>query len=461
MNMKIVASLGFSPFLRILKEKGRWFVVVKSFHGWFGKNCWFNYFFGYYFFGGGMIQKTVEGDVSNPRVNFFSISIFLFFLIFGWKVKYFDLSVFVPFILLPFVVRRASISFPFFLFFLLLSILFVYQLSVQVFNDSFDVEPLGRILRSIFVVFIVGVFCSSMDCRDLIKVLRILIVVIVMHAVFIIVTAFSLPLAELASSLSGNERFRWMRSSGLLAGFDIAGFITIIGILLLTSRASFFSDGMGKFMGVVILFFAACFASRVTMMFAGILFFLYVGRLVFFGKLGGGAKISILFASVFLCYFAFTWFLKVLDVTFSLGVVDVSSAEVEVITSIFSAQREGGFLWAHMFFLPDNLFGVFFGVGSEPGNSDVGYVREIFRYGVVGLVFVIVTHLLFLLFCFSGKRKFFSSLEFKLAFVLLLFILVLTFKNNYLLVRGVFPCFVLISYCLGCLFKRSAGFGRV
>lgn len=408
-----------------------------------------------------MIQKTVGGDVIGSKINFFLTFIFLFFLIFGWKIKYFDLAVFIPFMLLPFVVKRVSVSFSFCVFFLLLSVLFVYQMAVQVFNDSFDVEPLGRILRSLFVVFIIGFFCSPLDCSDLIKVLRVLIVVIMVHAIFIIITAFSLPLAELTSNLSGNERFRWMRSSGLLAGFDIAGFITVVGIMLLTSRVSFFSDGIGKFFGVVVLFLAACLASRVTMMLAGILFFLYIGRLVFFGNMGRGSKAFVLFVAMFLCYFVFTWFLKVLDVTFSLGLVDVSSSEVEVITSIFSAQKEGDFLWAYMFFLPDDLLGVFFGVGSEPGNSDVGYVREIFRYGVVGLLFVIVAHLLFLLFCFSSKRKYFSSLEFKLAFVFLLFILVLTFKNNYLLVRGVFPCFVLVSYCLGGFFKRSVEFGRV
>lgn len=408
-----------------------------------------------------MIQKTMEGEVSSSKVNFFLTFIFLFFLIFGWKVKYFDLAVFVPFMLLPFVVKRVSVSFSFFVFFLLLSVLFVYQMSVQVFNNSFDVEPVGRILRSLFVVFIIGFFCSPLDCHDLIKVLRVLIIVIVAHAVFIIITAFSLPLAELISNLSGNERFRWMRSSGLLAGFDIAGFITVVGILLLTSRLSFFSDGIGKFLGVVVLFLSACLASRVTMMLAGILFFLYIGRLVFFGNMGRGSKAFVLFVAVLLCYFVFTWFLKVLDVTFSLGFVDVSSSEVEVITSIFSAQKEEDFLWAYMFFLPDSLLGVFLGVGSEPGNSDVGYVREIFRYGLVGLFFVIVAHLLFLLFCFSSKRKYSSSLEFKLAFIFLFFILVLTFKNNYLLVRGIFPCFVLVSYCLGGYFKRSVKLGRV
>lgn len=62
-----------------------------------------------------------------------------------------------------------------------------------------------------------------------------LMFVLSFHSILIPIGFFSSSVNNFYSIVSGNENIKDYRSSGMLAGFDIAGFLSIIGLLMLQS----------------------------------------------------------------------------------------------------------------------------------------------------------------------------------------------------------------------------------
>ena len=382
---------------------------------------------------------------------------FLFFSIFGFKIGVLDLSLAIPAALLPFMVtRNAKIPLPFMLIFYALIMLMAYQVTVQIATQNIDIESSGRIMRAAISSIIIGVFLSGMHKDNAIEILKMLTLAIALHGIFIIISALHQPTNELLSILGGNDRVRPLRSSGVLAGYDMAGLISIFGILLLTAPINILKNEIYRFSTMAILILAALFTSRVSMAICLIIFSFFLAKFISKSKSHLAIKIVLIALSLLVVFQSFKWLAVIIEITFSLGIIDVSRETVDLVTSRFAAHTGDDLLWGNMFFLPNDPINIIFGVGIEPGNSDVGYIREIFRYGVVGLILAIAIHLIFIGLCYKNNIGI-SRLNF-FAYAPIVLMLLLTLKNNYILVRTAFPVFIIVTYCYGVIYGKRREF---
>lgn len=372
---------------------------------------------------------------------------FMFFSVFGFKVGLLDLSLAIPAALLPLIIKsNPKIPRPFFFISISLAFLLTYQIAVQLLNNNIDFESPGRVARALISATMLGLFFSRVHRENAEEALKLLLLTIVVHAFLIILGALHQPTNELLSMLGGNERSRHLRSSGLFAGFDIAGFSLILGILLLIAPLNLLDNFFHRFLTLIILLAGSAFTSRVSMAICLILFFVFLITFILNSRSRFAVRATVFAISFPIVLLLAYWFAVVMEITFSLGILEVSQEEVEFVTSKFAAHTSEELLWASMFFLPESPINVLFGIGVEPGNSDVGYVREIFRYGLIGLILSVTIHFLFIFLCYRKSSRFYFF-----GYLPLIVILFLTLKNNYILVRGAFPAFMIITYCYGLL----------
>ena len=269
------------------------------------------------------------------------------------------------------------------------------------------------------------------------------------HSILVLIGSFSPSVNNFYSIVSGNENIKDYRSSGILAGFDIAGFMSIIGLLMMLFDVAELKSKVVEVVSSVIFFCSCYFASRVSVAIAAIVFLFY------FLKVIRNSSIPLKFRLIlFLVLFSILFYvayeaLVVLETTMSLGVISVSDDVAADIAMRSATQDSEKFLWEDMYFLPESVSEVFFGTGEETLNSDVGYVKEIFRYGFLGLALALLTHILFLRNIFRVAGLVDYSKRHKLLIKTIFFLmLLLTLKNSYIFVRGVFPVFLILSASL-------------
>jgi len=383
--------------------------------------------------------------IRSPLFSNVMCFIFVLFFLFGTKIAYLDLSIIVPpffFLLVSRDLFKANKHVLLVAF--LIVILMLYQTTLQLAFQTFDLDSLLRLFRAAIVCILGAVIVGSLPFSSS-QLLMSIFYSLLFQAVLIDVAACIEPLNNLLSFLSGNDRVMPFRASGLLAGFDIAGLFCVIGSLMLTLRIY-----RPKYDLMLLIFFTifglgSFFTSRVSMVLFVLVFIsanflmLLNYKVNFFYKLFIFTVLSLLIIWITLKYMV-----PIITTTFSLGVVDVDDDLLLEIVSRFSTQPNDHFLWSDMFFLPDSVFGFVFGVGTDAPTSDVGYIKDIFRYGLVGVVYSFAIYFyIYGLAC--GKLKLYR-INYYLSFLTVIFTLafLLTLKNNYFYTRGIFPFIVLI-----------------
>src|SRR5450830_59045 len=385
--------------------------------------------------------------------------IFCVFLMFGPKIGMFDLSVAVSAFLLTFMLGSdIGLTKNFAWASLLLVALLSYQVIVQILNQNIQFEPLGRLLRALLTTVIIGLVVSGGRGDVSGKLIRGVLYALLAHSVLVNAAALYFPLNLLCSAISGNTRIQELRASGLFAGFDIAGYAALIGMAIILFKVAGIKRQLFEFV-MLLIFMATCFfTSRVSLALGGIMLVVYVLKFIRNSNLSiyyrAAALLVFSVVGVIVAYKGF----ELMDVTFSLGVLDIDQEVRDDIVSRHAAQDPDSFLWADMFFLPNSFAQTIFGVGSDAVESDVGYVNEIFRYGVVGLIATVVFHLRFATRDLQMKkiRHFRRPVE-KLSLFILVTIVSLTFKYNYLLVRVIYPVFLIVAGVAGLHLKSVGG----
>jgi hypothetical protein len=376
--------------------------------------------------------------------------IYIFFIVLGPKFGFVDLSLIVPACLFPFLFKLKTFA-PrgFLIFALMILILLCYQFVVQIFNQNFDFDALGRLIRAFLMVFLTGLLFSAKFESSWDYCIRVFVCVVAVHSLIIIAGAVFPSVGQVTSIMLETDRQRAFRSPGLMAGYDIAGMLTIFGLLLVVSLRGVFRSKLLVYLLVATFLSACAFASRVSLALALLICIVWVIRLVFERNTSILVKTPAVLASVAALLFAAYYLLLVLSVTFSINLVAHGTDATSSVVSRFATQDSSTFLWSKMFFLPDTSASLIFGTGSEPGTSDVGYVREIFRYGIVGLLFAVLAHILFLL---QGRANYRHDSQREGAFFVVtccfLLMLIFSLKNNYIFVRGIFPAFLLVTGAL-------------
>ncbi len=372
--------------------------------------------------------------------------VLIFSLIFAPKIGLVDLSIvisgFCLVLLAPFQ-AKFHVDKRLFLAGIIVLFLSFYQIFITVIFLENDFLSVFRLIRAAMVAFLMAL-AGVVAARMRIDLIRILFYAILIHSALIVLAANSIALNEMLGYISGNDRIRPYRASGLMAGFDMAGFISIIGLLLLAFNAVKI-DLKAKFIFLFLLLLSCYFTSRVSM----VLGLLVVGGFIFHMIKNRNYPffyrfVFFVFSSVLL-YFYLLPIINIFEVTFNLGLVDVDQELVDEIVANHARQHSDRFLWEHMLFLPNSLSGIIFGVGYNPLKSDVGYVKELFRYGLVGMLVMLSVHL-FLIFSTLGNAGA-TRLEVKYKyFIGFVFVLMLTlsWKNNYFFTRGIWPIFLIL-----------------
>jgi hypothetical protein len=368
-----------------------------------------------------------------------------FFLLLGPKIGYLDLSILIPFaLLLPYSRLTGKISSQMMIVCGLASMLLVYQLAVILWHNTFEPEPILRLLRALLVTAL-GIMVISIHRFTANDILKAIYACLLTHAIIIVIAALIPEINELISIVSGNDRWRPYRSSGFLAGFDIAGFLCIVGVLMLALRIIKNNSKWITLSSYTVFSVAVFFTSRVTMaLFVAVIVVTVLANVI-------KSKLYLISKVFLLCiFFAFSstlfylFILPIVEVTFALGLLNVSESDKAEITSRHAVQDSSQLLWSDMFFLPDSEGGILFGAGIDQELSDVGYIRDIFRFGIIGCLITYLLHIYIwrksvLFWNFQNKRN-----EALLVSCVLILTFLLSFKNSYFFTRAIFPLIILL-----------------
>lgn len=377
--------------------------------------------------------------------------IYIIFILLGPKIGVIDLSVVVPICIFPLLFKKkTTIPRGFINFTLMICLLICFQFIVQAINNNFSFVAIGRLVRAglsaVFVGFLFGKNSGHAQWKDYIK---IFVAIAAIHSLLVIAGAVFPPIAALTSIMIDGDRLHVFRSPGLMAGYDIAGTFAILGLLTVTSLRHTLYSKTHTFLFVTIFLGACVFTSRLSLAVGLLICGVWILRLVFDRQTGVVTKMAIVTVASLAFIGAAYYFILVLSVTFSMHIIDINASTRSGVISRFAAQDSDGFLWSNMFFMPDSPLKQIFGTGAEPGNSDVGYVREIYRYGIFGLVFAIFSHFTFI--ANSRVRRFSPDRRGGVFIVYgcMVLILFLSLKNNYIFVRSIFPAFLLLVGAIG------------
>lgn len=367
-------------------------------------------------------------------------SILFSFLIFGPKIGFLDTSIIIPLLLINFL-KNIKVNKSIFLYIYYVIFLVVIQILSFLINQNFDFEVIGRLIRVILVIFILSIVVEKSYIIN-VEIIYVIFYLILIHSIFIILCSLYKPLNEISILISGIEYIRPYRSAGVLSGFDIAGLISIVGIILLGFEIVRINNKFIEISSVIIILASTYFTSRVTILFALVVLIKYVSiilkyRLNFIQKF-----IYILIFLLTLIYFTYEAYI-IFEVTLNLGLMDISNDQAESILQRSAAvSGDADILWTHMFFLPENTSGFILGEGVNQTLSDVGYVNEIYRYGLIGLFMSIFIHLLIGL---KNIRLNSDNIKY-LRFILVIIVLLFSLKNNYFFVRSFGVIFLTLSF---------------
>ena len=370
----------------------------------------------------------------------------VFFLLLGPKLGIFDTAVFVPAALLM-VQRPRALKIPrgFAVFAVIVMFLICYQMVIQGVNETFAFDAVARLVRSLAQILLVGVMFGSGYDKPSSYWIRVTVGVIAVHSVIVIAGALVPEVNRLSALSIDIDRIRPYRSSGLLAGYDAAGLLSIFGLLQIVFFRSAFRSKWLSLVLCALFICAAAFASRVSFAIALVIATIWVFRFLLDKRIRFLVKMPVVFISVLGIGFAFYYFMLIISATFSIAIPYVGAVDTSFIARRFAVYARGLPWLANMFFLPSSPFHLFFGTGSEVAGTDVGYVREIFRYGVFGLIVAVGAHLIFLLMGSLGRGtrvdRFNASC---LVFSIMGLMFLLTFKNNYIFLRAIFPAFLIV-----------------
>jgi len=178
------------------------------------------------------IYKKIKTPPKKLNIELF---IFVFSIIFAPKIGLLDLKVIVEFVFLSLsIARNQSINFekrnlPLVLLLFFIIILFLVS---SVNNAHLQYAILFRYLRCLFSLFVIMIYVKSREI-EIDTLMNVLVIVLLIHAIMIIISII-LPNFEhyLYFISQYNKKFLRYRSTGLLSGYDYAGYYTNIGFVL-------------------------------------------------------------------------------------------------------------------------------------------------------------------------------------------------------------------------------------
>ena len=377
--------------------------------------------------------------------------IYIFFILFGPKVgSYIDTSILANLcVFFLFTKKRAyrfSIDSRVTQLLQGLVILIVYSVFISLINSHIDIVFYGRMVRTICSICGLWVFIKESGCSKA-RLEEVLTNILIIHALFIIISAvFYTDMQEkLRWFTAYDKHVRQYRSTGLMAGFDMAGLLCNIGILLVLINEKF---NIVKYM---IFSLAVMFTSRFSLVSYVVLAALYL--IMIKNKSIERLKKIVLLATLIpitlfgLCVFALT----TTNTLFSGNVSWIESSFPRIYNWALSvndafARSDGQFVFRQQFQFSDDLFDLIFGK-SVYGGGDPGYTRFINAIGILGLVGVLAWHIRLLKTILKTKCTLNENniKKFKLLCFSII-IIGLDFKNSYFFTGTFFEVMLLMLF---------------
>ena len=268
----------------------------------------------------------------------------------------------------------------------------------------------------------------------------------VLHSIIVIVFAFNPDISAVVSEALDYKDTRFLRSTGIVAGYDMAGLISIIGLFIFAFKQA---NNKTDFLLALVLLLSCLLSSRVSMVIGTAIFAYMALKITKSSNLGFFAKTSMFSIGFSISLIAV--FIAFNAVLISLGFE--SFFEKESFDKVYAMGTADSL--KDMYFLPPNDIALIFGLGVKPG-SDVGYVREFYKYGILGFFIVVSIYI----FIFITSLKFLKNEKESVLIILFLLILtfILSFKNNYFLTRVSLPSLWLLYSSITYSYKNR-GYG--
>ena len=346
------------------------------------------------------------------------------------------------------------------------SVILCYTLLVYMVAERADSYIVLRTLRAFFATIFISVTIYNVRLPQSVMI-SIIINILLMHALAVLVQ-IAVPMTKLYFAtlyLFDKKLTVSMRAFGLTAGYDMAGYLCIAGMVLALLAALYGHKNPRNILRGIVFGTAAMFTSRVSMLVTVIVVLVF--GVVFCIKGRRTLKLAGILSIVGSLMIAGTFVLPLVLNTLSFN--DVSLNYSYEYTSSFAATDISSKV-AQMWIFPADEVSMLFGRGVKP-SSDIGYIRMIFMVGLTGLSMTLGMYSTVLLRAVrllrSARRQFSNQISKQsapqiVALVTLIITVGLQFalngKNLYWFTRGVFELTIILFAIATANVDRSGSF---
>lgn len=214
----------------------------------------------------------------------FELALFIYFILFSPKIGMIDLKLIAYFIFFVVSFRRRKelvVSRKFQLLFIPIIVLIIIFIINFFLNENVSFFILFRYIRCLISMICIFIYFKLRNLETKI-VIQTIIYIICLHAIIIILCMLFPQIRPLINLLSGyNKKNLPLRSSGLLSGYDFAGFVLNIGLIITVMYNIKYKNKVFN-LALILIIIATFFTSRVSTVFLMIqivLVFLYILRI--------------------------------------------------------------------------------------------------------------------------------------------------------------------------------------
>jgi len=330
------------------------------------------------------------------KVNSFLLSLFMFTIIFislfGPKDNFLDFSLVASYLgfFLLLSVDKFKVTSEYIVIVLLCMGYCIYSLLIFIFLMPDEYQPILRAFRALFSTIALGFIFSNIRC-DLNKLLNIYVLALLIHAIAIISVILMPEIRPFLDTYTGyTGKILPIRSCGLLSGYDSAGFLCLLGVILSFSMFVFKGRKGNLYLFSLLIFLMAIFLTgRFSIVLGIMLNFFILAYLLFKGSI----KLKVI-SPVILFMFVLTFVNFVLPLFTSIDQLAEYVGHYESSIDFSKSYGVGGYdaLTERMWIFPDSFLGLLFGLGIDP-PVDIGYVRILFMVGIVGFTILLGTYI--------------------------------------------------------------------
>jgi len=288
-------------------------------------------------------------------------SLVVFLVLFGPKFGLVDTIVVGGLIGLLILLPTKSIKIPKYINTLiaLMGIIVFYSMSIYILTGSSDNYVILRNLRAFFSTILISIIIYNVPLRKSV-ILDTIINILLLHALAVLIQV-SVPVTKLYFSalyLFDKNLSNPMRAFGLTAGYDIAGYLCIVGMILALLSA-LYSTKTSRYIPRAIIFgVAAIFTSRVSLV-------ILVVMTLFFGALfivKGNRKLKVI---GIIGIVGIAIISRYYIVPLIMNTAGVSTVYMHKYVSFF-AETDIRIMLKSMWIFPTNEWSILFGAGVNP-----------------------------------------------------------------------------------------------